>query len=122
MTQEMGLEEIERIEEQFHQTHRIKYGYASKAPIELVNIRLRVEAERLKLKLPRIKQKMPIFKRKRSCLFEGEFYETPILKGRASNFQQVGPLIIEDATATVVVPPSHSVKIDEFGIIHLKRG
>jgi N-methylhydantoinase A len=119
---EVELKQIEQIEEKFHRAHRNRYGYSSKALIELVNVRLRIEAERLKLKLPRIDQRKPIFKGERICLFEGEEYRTPVFGGRARNFQQAGPVIIEDDTATVVVPPSFHLEMDEFGIIYIKRG
>ena len=120
-TGDIESKEVERIEKRFHQAHLSRYGYSAKAPVELVNVRLRIEADRLKLSLPKICRRTPDFIGERICLFEGEKCKTPVFKGRACNFKQEGPIIIEDDTATIVVPPAFSLKMDDFGIIRIRR-
>jgi N-methylhydantoinase A len=112
---------LEGIENSFRENHRIKYGYSANAPIELVNVRLRVECKRIDVNLPRPERGSSIKGRQRSCIFNGEEIETVILKGIGVEFESEGPLIVEQETATVVVPPSFNLTADEYGVLYLRR-
>ncbi|MBI2089791.1 MAG: hypothetical protein HYT78_13795 [Deltaproteobacteria bacterium] len=55
-------------------------------------------------------------KRRRSCIFDGKAFDTPVYDGervRAGNVIQ-GPAILEEKTTTVVVPPSFQCRVDGF--------
>ena len=56
-------------------------------------------------------------------IFEGESHETPaLLRDRMQvGAVQLGPLVIEEQTATTVVPPGYSAQVDELGSLVITR-
>jgi N-methylhydantoinase A len=120
---EIKLDEIERA---FHQTYRVRYGHSTPgAPVEFVTLRVAA--------LGVIKKKLEGFKPvqdghdpvvgKRQVVFRGKPYETLILKRMWMPADQVypGPHVIEEDSATTVVPPGYQSRVDSFGNILIVR-
>lgn len=118
--------DIERIVESFHNGHKTRYGHATPgAPVEFVNLRLAAHG--------RLERKEAFFETReeaddpqiavRRAVFDGTAYDTPVLW---RNFiplgaEYEGPLIIEEESATTVVPPDNHVRIDQIGNILLTK-
>lgn len=112
----------------FHETYRIRYGHATPdAPVEFVNIRVaalgRVPRSGVTAFQPPELGQDPLIG-SRSVIYDGVSRETPVLKRErmAPGGEWSGPVIIEEQTATTVVPPDCDVRVDIFGNIIIKVG
>lgn len=120
---EINVDLEQDLSQSFHKKHEQLYGYAmSDEPLELVNVRLFVVYSREK-PLPKVEGKgnnNP--KGKRTVLFEGGEVETDIFRRDDLNpeFKGQGPAIVEERTATTVVPPHVPFKVDSYGVIHME--
>lgn len=117
---------VKRIVESFHNGHKTRYGHSTpSAPVEFVNLRLAAHG--------RLDRKEAFFEIAeeaddpqigvRSAIFDGTPHETPVLW---RNFiplgaEYEGPLIIEEESATTVVPPANHVRVDDIGNILLTK-
>jgi N-methylhydantoinase A len=114
--------ELEEIEQNFHESHRTRYGHSTPgAPVEFVNLRVAA--------MGRLKRGMIGFQAPeagedpvtgaRQVVFEGQPHETTILLRRRlpPGAHYHGPLVIEEETATSVIPPGYEALVDEFGNI-----
>lgn len=123
----VGSLDIATITGAFHRAHDRRYGHASPgAPIEFVNLRvaafgaiekyLNEGAANAHARDPEIG--------KREVVFDGTRYTTPILARErlAADFTATGPLIIEEQSATTVVPPNWTVETDTHGSIIMRQG
>lgn len=107
--------------ENFHKRHRELYTFSmSFRAVEFLTFRLKATARKAPFKLEEIPQGSEnpegALKRRRSCIFEGKTFDTPVYDGeriRAGNVIQ-GPAILEEKTTTVVVPPSFQCSVDRF--------
>jgi N-methylhydantoinase A len=116
---DVDLNEIER---SFHEAYRVRYGHATPgAPVEFVTLRVAA--------LGVIKGKFSGFQVSengqepltgtRQVIFNGKAHSTPVFK---RDWIPVGavypaPMIIEEDSATTVVPPGFESHIDQFGNI-----
>jgi len=120
---EIKLDEIARA---FHEAYRVRYGHATPgAPVEFVTLRvaaLGVMKKKLAGFHPLQDGPDPIVD-KRQAIFQGKPHETPILKRQWMPVDQVyrGPLVIEEDSATTVVPPGYRCRVDQFGNILIVR-
>ena len=108
----------------FRNLHRARYGYAPRAaPIELVTVRLAA-------RLPRsVHVPAPILRATprrgtRRALFEEGWFETPVLARESLpvGFHMEGPMIVEEAHATTVVPPGASLDVGPLGVLDIEVG
>jgi len=119
--------QLDEIEGAFHKAYRIRYGHATPgAPVEFVTLRVAA--------LGAIKRKLPGFHPvhdghdpvigERHVFFGGKPYDTPILRRQWLPVDQVyhGPLVIEEDSATTVVPPGYQSRVDQWGNILITRG
>jgi len=107
----------------FHKKHEQLYGYAMpNEPLELVNVRLFVVHSREK-PLPKVS---PVGSEKskgeRNALFEDGPRQTKVFHRDDLNpeFKGQGPTIVEERTATTVIPPNVPFKVDNYGVIHVE--
>jgi N-methylhydantoinase A len=120
---EMNLSQIEQA---FHDTYRTRYGHAIPgAPVEFVTLRV--------VALGEIKGKLTDFQvhqndredliDTRQVYFSGHSYPTPVLRRDWIPVGAIypGPVIIEEDSATTVVPPAYTCRVDQFGQIVIKR-
>jgi N-methylhydantoinase A len=118
-----NMAEIDRV---FHEAYRIRYGHATPgAPVEFVTLRVAA--------LGMIKKKFTGFQlagdghdpllETRQVIFKGEPIETPILRRQWIPVGAVnpGPLVIEEDSATTVLPPGYLSRVDQFGNILISR-
>lgn len=120
---EINCELTPTIDETFHKKHEQLYGYAvSGEPLELVNIRMFAVYSRNK-PVPEMGiggEGKP--KKTRPVLFNEGLVTAEIFsrKDLAPGFSGEGPVIIEEHTATTVIPPEVAFEVNELGIIHME--
>lgn len=123
----VDVEAIETLKETFHSFHAQIYGHNNpEGEVEIVNLRL-VGLGRLD-KIPRAKSAKfssdppePI-KRQRA-IFSGNEHDTAIYsrKSLLSGQSFFGPAIVEELTATTVVPPGWEARVDEYDNIMIEK-
>lgn len=118
--------EIAAIDADFHAAYKIRYGHSTPgAPIEFVNLRLtafgRVGSEILGFQ-PKADAGDPV-QGTREVILDGQSLMTTILNRDAMPIgaQYQGPLIIDESSATTVIPPGYSASVDEFGNVIITR-
>ena len=112
--------DLQRVEAQFHEAHETRYGHATPgAPVEFVNLRLgalgRIESE-VHAFAPRVDGGEPLRERRR-VVFDGAEHDTAALLRDLMpvGSRYAGPLVIEEDSATTVVPPGYVSTIDPLG-------
>jgi N-methylhydantoinase A len=118
--------DIATIDREFHDAYKVRYGHSTPgAPIEFVNLRLtafgRVNSEVLGFQ-PKPDAGDPV-QGTREVYFDGQPMQTTILKRDAMSIGAVylGPLIIDEDSATTVVPAGYTTTVDPFGNIIITR-
>jgi N-methylhydantoinase A len=112
--------DLDEIVSHFHDSHRIRYGHSTPgAPVEFVNLRLaafgRVRAGSVPYEPPSGDED-PVLGR-RPVTFDGEPHETPVLlrPRLVPGDRRAGPVVIEEDSATTVVPPGYTIEVAELG-------
>jgi len=108
----------------FRDLHRTRYGYAPPAaPIELVTVRLTARVPR-PVHVPAPIQHATPRRATRRVLFEEGWFDTTVLdrEGLPVSFRHEGPLIVEEAYATTVVPPGATLEVDRLGLLDIEVG
>ena len=115
-------ERMDDIREHFQVNYEREYTYRLDAPVELVTYHLIAMAEVDKLephKLPMGEGKVEeaIKGRREVDFLEAGIHEATIYDGDSltPGMHLVGPAIIEEAEATVVIPPGMPCEVDEYG-------
>ena len=113
----------------FHQEHARAYGYAyPERPLEIVNLRLRLVIPTPKSRWPvqktgAARQAQQALVKSKPVWFHGKFYQTGIYERQrlAPGAELAGPAVIVEYSATTVVPPDFSCRVDEhFNLVLLK--
>lgn len=114
--------DLARIEQTFHEAHRTRYGHATPgAPVEFVNLRVaamgRLERGIAGFQAPEAREEAVMGTR--SVIFDGTPREAAILLRRrlGPGARYSGPLVIEEETATSVIPPGYEARVDDLGNI-----
>jgi N-methylhydantoinase A len=108
------------VEARFGDAHELRYGHANRgAPIEFVVLRVAALGELGRAKpatLPEIPLDDGAYRRS-NVTFGGTSYEVPFVRREdiGAGAALDGPVVIEEATATTVVPPQATVRVDQFG-------
>ena len=110
-----------RIESRFHELHRRRYGHALSAPVELVNVRLQLEATAPEVSLP-----PPVSAARPTAPLERELaglgltriYERESLP---RGITVKGPAIITEEVATTLVKPGWETWVDDAGHLEIRR-
>lgn len=114
--------DLDAIATAFHAAHERRYGHASpSAPIEFVNLRLAAFGELEKFNESGRPQDADGEAQlgERDIVFSGTSYATPIFhRDRlATDYVGSGPMIVEERSATTVVPPGWKIHFDAQGSI-----
>ncbi len=110
----------------FHETHRQRHGHASPAaPIEFVNLRVAAIGAIGKYRgedAP-VRDGDPVAG-ERDAVFRGERHKTAVLlRDRLrEGFRFDGPAIVEEQSATTVMPPGWTLTVDSKGNLLLQKG
>jgi N-methylhydantoinase A len=117
---------LEELTNRFHTAYKTRYGHSTPgAPVEFVNLRVtalgELERDVAGFKPPAGGELPP--HDTREVVFEGERVPTRIYRrGELSAGVQVaGPLVIEEDTATTVVPPGWGARVDELGDVIISQ-
>ena len=115
-----GAPALGAISQSFHEAHRTRYGHSTPdAPVEFVNLRVaaigRLDREAAGFTAPE-KGEDPVIG-KRDTIFDGKALVTTILLRRrlGPGATYTGPLVVEEDTATTVVPPGYRIVVDALG-------
>ena len=122
------LDDPARLDREFLDRHRALYGFATEEPWELMSIRLRVSTPRtgggLRPMTPGPPGE-PIPEGTLPCTFDARGpTATPryARSGLTAAHRLGGPVVVEDAWSTVVVPPGATLTADETGHLHIATG
>ncbi len=117
---------VEEMTRRFNEAHDFRYGHSNPgAPVEFVSLRAAAfgdlgHAEPEELAPP---DAAPV-ERTRDVLFGGTEHPTRILRrdelGVGSELE--GPLVVEEVTATTVVPPGCTLSVDRYGSLVILIG
>jgi N-methylhydantoinase A len=115
-----GATALAGISQSFHEAHRTRYGHATPdAPVEFVNLRVAavggLDREAVGFRAPE-KGEDPVMG-VRDAIFDGRAQATTILLRRrlGPGAGYSGPLVVEEDTATTVVPPGYRILVDPLG-------
>lgn len=113
---------VEMVEAEFHNTYFDRYGHSTpSAPVEFVNLRLGVFGQivRAPMVFGSDNSDASACIGKRQVIFDGKAIETEIYQRAKIKNKSIfnGPFIIEEDTATTIVPPGYQGIIDDFGNI-----
>ncbi len=110
----------------FNEAHDFRYGHSNPgAPVEFVSLRAaafgdlgHAEPEELAAAGREPAQRM------RDVLFDGAEHPTAILRREelAVGSELEGPLVVEEVTATTVVPPGCTLSVDRYGSLVILIG
>jgi N-methylhydantoinase A len=121
---ELNLPWGPKLVERFHQLHHRRYGYADPArPVEIVNARLRLVAagERLPLRRQRLRGRPQSARRAivatRRVWFDGRDWTAPVYRREElqPGYGFTGPALVVEYSATTVVLPGCTVRVDGWG-------
>ena len=117
--------DLDEIAASFHDGHGVRYGHSTPdAPVEFVNLRVaalgRVERKAIAFETPEAGEALL---GRRDVIFDGAAHDTPALRRDRLEIgaRQSGPLVIEEETATTVVPPGCAAEVDRLGSLVITR-
>jgi len=120
--------DLNKINNNFHKTYKQKYGHSTPdAPVEIINLRLiaigKVEKPIDYSKMNKENIVNKISKRNREIIFNGKKFKTQIINRSLIKKHDIykGPLVIEEESATTVVPPNYSLVLDKMGNLIIKK-
>ena len=116
---------LEEINKNFHFTYEQQYGHSTpEGPCEFINLRLIAVGKILKSEsMKSIDKKNIKEKSSRKIIFNKKYYETDILDRQIieTNEKFIGPIVIEEETATTVIPPNYSLIKDDYGNLIINK-
>lgn len=117
--------DLNDINNNFHKTYEKQYGHSTpEGPSEFINLRLIATGKIKKTdSVKSIENDKTIKDSKRKIIFNQKEYETKIYARHNIRVNESfdGPAVIEESTATTVIPPNYSVIKDEFGNIIITK-
>lgn len=118
--------DLGQVEFSFHEGHRIRYGHSTPgAPVEFVNLRVAALGRMATDAVPYrpTDQAADASLGWRPVVFDGATHDTRAVLRRGLRPDDMfdGPLIVEDETATTVIPPEHALRMDELGNLVIAR-
>ena len=106
--------------QRFKEAHQNQYGHTLNLPIELLNLRLRLEAKPLNFEIPEIKTTLKTHPARLVSLPEvGERVPIILKDSLAPNQKIPGPALICDSHSTVLVKSNWDLDINEMGTLLL---
>ena len=118
--------DLSKINNDFHGTYKKQFGHSTPdGPLEFINLRLVAEGKIKKSNS--LKSEKNLDKSKdslRKITFDNKDFDTKVLDRSNVEIKKKidGPLIIEEETATTVIPPNYILEKDEFGNLIITKG
>ena len=117
--------DLNEINNNFHKTYEKQYGHSTpEGPSEFINLRLIATGKIKKTdSVKSIENDKTIKDSKRKIIFNQKEHETKIYARHNIRVNESfeGPAVIEESTATTVIPPNYSIIKDEFGNIIITK-
>ena len=117
--------DLNEINNNFHKTYEKQYGHSTpEGPSEFINLRLIATGKIKKTdSVKSIENDKTIKDSKRKIIFNQKEYETKIYARHNIRVNESfeGPAVIEESTATTVIPPNYSITKDDFGNIIITK-
>ncbi len=114
---------VDEIAQRFHDAHGARYGHSNPgAPVEFVVARTTLLGELGRAEPERLSpQESPPQPRRRDAVFDRQTSQAAVvhrdeLRGGS---ELAGPAIIDEQTATTVVPPRWTLRVDQIGTLQL---
>ena len=116
---------LEEINKNFHDTYEKQYGHSTpEGPCEFINLRLIALGKIPKSSsIKSVEKETDITNFKREVIFNQKAHQTDVFsrdKIKINN-KFKGPAVIEESTATTVVPPNYNIVKDDFGNIIISK-
>ena len=116
---------LEEINKNFHDTYKKQYGHSTpEGPCEFINLRLIALGKIPKSgSIKSVEEETDIKNTKREVIFNQKAHQTDVFsrdKIKINN-KFKGPAVIEESTATTVVPPNYNIIKDDFGNIIISK-
>ena len=122
LTEPFSLDEINK---SFHETYEKQYGHSTpEGPCEFINLRLIAMGQIEKSgSIKSASEDTEIFDSKREVIFNQKPHQTNVFNRQKieSNNKFNGPAIIQESTATTIIPPNYSIVKDDFGNIIITK-
>ena len=116
---------LEEINKNFHDTYEKQYGHSTpEGPCEFINLRLIALGKIPKSgSIKSVEEETDITNTKREVIFNQKAHQTDVLSRQKIkiNNKFKGPAVIEESTATTVVPPNYNIVKDDFGNIIISK-
>ena len=116
---------LNEINKNFHETYKKQYGHSTpEGPCEFINLRLIANGKIKKSdSMKSIENDEKLKDSKRNIIFNQKEFETKIYSRHNINTNEKfdGPAVIEESTATSVIPPNYSIIKDDFGNIIIAK-
>ena len=117
---------LKNIGEDFHIVYEKQYGHSTpEGPIEFINLRLSAigDIDKGNKELLFKDQTNNSKEDNRDIIFDNKSYKTLVINRGSllKNKKYNGPLVIEEDSATTVIPPKHELKVDEYGNLIIRK-
>ena len=110
---------LDKINQDFHETYKKQFGHSTpEGPLEFINLRLIAEGKIKKSNSLKNENMSNTNKNSsRNITFDNTKFDTKIINRSSIELNKKidGPLVIEEETATTVIPPAYILEKDEFG-------
>ncbi len=114
---------VETISQRFHEAHEARYGHSNPgAPVEFVVARVALLGELGRAapeQLPRNRSAPE--PRRRDAVFDRRSWPIAVVRRDELGDELTGPAIVDEPTATTVVPPGWTIRVGEAGTLRLTR-
>lgn len=122
LTEPFNLEDINK---SFHKTYEKQYGHSTpEGPCEFINLRLIAMGQIEKSgSIKSAGEDKGIVESKREVIFNQKPHQTDVFNRQKieTNKKFNGPAIIEESTATTIIPPNYNIVKDDFGNIIITK-
>ena len=113
---------VEQIAQRFHDAHDARYGHSNPgAPVEFVTARTALLGELGRAAPEQIEPGESAHPRRREAVFGRRSWDTAVVSRDELAEALSGPAIVDEQTATTVVPPGWTLRVDALGTLLLTK-
>jgi N-methylhydantoinase A len=113
---------VDQIAERFHAAHETRYGHSNPgAPLELVTARTTLRGELGRAAPEELRPGEQQGHRRRNAVFGRRAWDTVVASRDELAGELRGPAIVDEQTATTVVPPGWTLRLGALGTLLLTR-
>jgi N-methylhydantoinase A len=111
---------VEQIAQRFHEAHHSRYGHSNPgAPVEFVTARTALLGELGRAAPEQIEPRETAHPRRREAVFGRRSWDTAVVSRDELAEELSGPAIVDEQTATTVVPPGWTLRVAALGTLLL---